>query len=214
MSKRAASPPSSSKRTLDAVDEDVSATRARTGAAADADVSQGRLGAGTDEGMGEFEDQFEDELESEGDSDGEVVDARDEDEDGTMEIDGVKVDGEIQRPEEEEDEEEEEEAQVYLPGDKLEEGQTLEADQSAYEMLHRLNVTWPCLSFDILQDSIGWDRQTYPHTAYFAAGTSAEHAKDNELMVMKASGMHKTNKDGSEYLTCRRIPPTPAHNRQ
>lgn len=65
-------------------------------------------------------------------------------------------------------------------------------------MLHRLNVTWPCLSFDFLKDHLGSDRQKYPHTAYFAAGTQADTAKNNELMVMKASGMHRTNKDGSE----------------
>ena len=95
-------------------------------------------------------------------------------------------------------EEAEPESQVYLPGDKLEEGQVLEPDQSAYEMLHRLNVTWPCLSFDVLKDHLGSDRQRFPHTAYWVAGTQADVAKNNEVMVMKASSMHKTIKDGGE----------------
>lgn len=202
-----------------------SAQKAKT--SADASASTSRAQGGDDEDdMGEFEDQFEDEMESESDE-GEVVDANGDEDDEGMEIDGeqplytsakvelfrtcpltfafshltsagVKVDGEIQRPEGDEDDEAEPEAQVYLPGDALEPGQQLEPDQSAYEMLHRLNVTWPCLSFDFLKDHLGSDRQKYPHTAYFAAGTQADTAKNNELMVMKASGMHRTNKDGSE----------------
>lgn len=68
-------------------------------------------------------------------------------------------------------------------------------------MLHRLNVTWPCLSFDVLRDQLGSaaERQKYPQTAYFVAGTQADTAKNNELMVMKASSMHKTQKDGGEF---------------
>ena len=49
---------------------------------------------------------------------------------------------------------------VYLPGQKLEDVEVLEADQSAYEMLHSMNVKWPCLSFDILHDNLGEDRKT------------------------------------------------------
>ena len=147
-----------------------------------------------DEGMGEFEDAFEDEFEEE-ESGGESEDGE------GMEIDGVKVDGEIQRPEGDDDEEQEPETKVYIPGvgEALPEGQTLEPDQSAYEMLHRLNVTWPCLSFDILQDHLGSTSRRYPHSAYFVAGTQADTAKNNELMVMKASALHKTQKDGGEY---------------
>jgi len=156
-----------------------------------------------DEGMGEFEDTFEDEFEQD-DENGEVIDNESEDEDDEddgepgMEIDGVKVDGEIQRPES--DDEAEVPTDVYIPGvgAPLEKGQTLEPDQSAYEMLHRLNVTWPCLSFDVLQDHLGTNNRRYPHSAYFVAGTQADVAKNNELMVMKASSMHKTIKDGGE----------------
>lgn len=150
--------------------------------------------ANEDEGMGEFEDAFEDEFEEESE-------AGSEDGEG-MEIDGVKVDGEIHRPEDDDDEEQEPETKVYIPGvgEPLPEGQQLEPDQSAYEMLHRLNVTWPCLSFDILQDHLGSTSRRYPHSAYFVAGTQADTAKNNELMVMRASSLHKTQKDGGEYL--------------
>jgi ribosome assembly protein RRB1 len=33
----------------------------------------------------------------------------------------------------------------------LEQGEVLEPDQSVYEILHRMNVQWPCLSFDVLK---------------------------------------------------------------
>jgi len=57
------------------------------------------------------------------------------------------------------DEKEEKDLEVYLPGKPLGKDEVLEADQSVYEMLHKLNVEWPCLSFDILQDRLGDDRK-------------------------------------------------------
>lgn len=46
--------------------------------------------------------------------------------------------------------------QVFKIGkDKLEEGEHLDYDNSAYKMYHRLNVDWPCLSFDIVTDNLG-----------------------------------------------------------
>ncbi|RUS27457.1 hypothetical protein BC938DRAFT_483226, partial [Jimgerdemannia flammicorona] len=68
--------------------------------------------------------------------------------------------------EEEEGEEKEDETaasenfQVYLPGQPLATDEVLEADQTAYEMLHSLNVQWPCLSFDVLWDQLGEERKT------------------------------------------------------
>ncbi|CBQ68229.1 related to RRB1-involved in the regulation of ribosome biosynthesis [Sporisorium reilianum SRZ2] len=154
-----------------------------------------------DDDMGEFEDQFEDEFDEE-DTDAVLAardshDSDDDDDDGeTMEVDGIQVDGKIQRSKDDDADAAQPEAQVYIPGvNKLEEGQTLEADQSAYEMLHRLNVTWPCLSFDHLKDHLGNDRQSYPHTSYMVAGTQADTASRNEILVMKASHLHKTQND-------------------
>ena len=69
-------------------------------------------------------------------------------------------------------------------------------DMSAYQMLHTLSTTWPCLSFDIVRDGLGDGRKTYPATAYAVAGTQAESRKpnDNELLVMKLSGLGRTEK--------------------
>ena len=165
--------------------------------------------ADPDDDMGEFEDQFEDEFEDEDaththqadDDDGDDDD--DDDGDEGMEVDGVKVSSKITRVDDEDGDEaqaQQPESQVYIPGvNTLQDGQTLEVDQSAYEMLHKLNVTWPCLSFDHLRDHLGNDRQSFPHTSYFVAGTQADVPKNNEVMVMKASSLHKTQNDDSEY---------------
>ncbi|KAH7572146.1 hypothetical protein JRO89_XS04G0211200 [Xanthoceras sorbifolium] len=63
-------------------------------------------------------------------------------------------------------------AKVWQPGvDKLEEGEELQCDPTAYNSLHAFHIGWPCLSFDILRDSLGLVRNEFPHTVYFVAGT-------------------------------------------
>ncbi|KAK3829054.1 MAG: WD40-repeat-containing domain protein [Benniella sp.] len=136
------------------------------------------------EDMGEFEDPWEDEVES----DEEVVIANDDDDE-----EGMDVDQAIEMDKEEEDGKD---LRVYLPGQALGEGEVLEADQSAYEMLHSMNVQWPCLSFDVLWDQLGDERCTFPATAYVVTGTQADLAHNNEVMVMKMSQLAKTKNDG------------------
>lgn len=91
--------------------------------------------------------------------------------------------------------------QTFIPGrHQLEKGQTLSPDASAYDMLHTLSTTWPCLSFDIVKDSLGDNRKTYPATVYAVAGTQAESrkARDNELLVIKLSGLSRMDRDRDE----------------
>ncbi|KAI9896119.1 hypothetical protein N3K66_009019 [Trichothecium roseum] len=137
-----------------------------------------------DKEMGEFEDEFEDEFESED----EIIEAG--------------VDG---RPDAEREAEEKEAMQVdqgtFIVGrNKLEPGQVLAPDLSTYEMLHNLSTPWPCLSFDIVRDGLGDDRKAYPATMYTVAGTQAENARagENQLMVMKFSGLGRMDKGGDE----------------
>eukprot|EP00128_Syssomonas_multiformis_P011241 Colp12_sorted_trinity150504_noHs@13926 len=87
---------------------------------------------------------------------------------------------------------EERDTVAYLPGQKLEEGEVLEHDESAYDMLHMVNVEWPCLSFDIITDGMGNGRTQFPMTAYMVAGTQADQPQNNKVMVMKMSNLVKT----------------------
>lgn len=87
--------------------------------------------------------------------------------------------------------------ETFIPGrHKLEAGQTLAPDLSTYEMLHTLEPTWPCLSFDIVKDSLGDNRKSYPATVYAVAGTQAAQGREreNQIMVMKLSGLSRNDK--------------------
>jgi ribosome assembly protein RRB1 len=84
---------------------------------------------------------------------------------------------------------------VYLPGQKLGDGEQLVVDNSAYEMLHQMGVEWPCLSFDILADRLGSSRSTFPMTTYFVAGSQADTVENNSLYIMKLSQLHRTKHD-------------------
>lgn len=54
---------------------------------------------------------------------------------------------------------------VFRPGiDTLDEGEVLEHDPSAYLMYHQLRTEWPCLSFDIVPDSLGLQRSRVRNT--------------------------------------------------
>ncbi|KAH9648159.1 WD REPEATS REGION domain-containing protein [Citrus sinensis] len=79
---------------------------------------------------------------------------------------------------------------VWQPGvDKLEEGEELQCDPTAYNSLHAFHIGWPCLSFDIVRDTLGLVRNEFPHTAYFVAGTQAEKPSWNSIGVFKVSNI-------------------------
>ena len=86
--------------------------------------------------------------------------------------------------------------QTFIPGrHKLDAGQTLAPDLSTYEMLHILEPTWPCLSFDVIKDSLGDNRKSYPATVYAVAGTQAARGREreNQILVMKLSGLSRND---------------------
>ncbi|KAI6679616.1 hypothetical protein NL676_033497 [Syzygium grande] len=81
-------------------------------------------------------------------------------------------------------------AKVWQPGvDKLEEGEELQCDPSAYNSLHAFHIGWPCLSFDIVRDTLGLVRTEFPHQVYFVAGTQAEKASWNSIGIFKVSNI-------------------------
>ncbi len=90
---------------------------------------------------------------------------------------------------------------TFIPGrDKLNAGESLSPDSSAYQMLHTFTTTWPCLSFAIIPDFLGNNRKSYPATLHAVAGTQAESRKttDNQLLVMKLSGLSRTERPQEE----------------
>ncbi|KIM19384.1 hypothetical protein M408DRAFT_43180, partial [Serendipita vermifera MAFF 305830] len=134
--------------------------------------------------MGDFEDEWDDEVEKDED----VIEGAKSDDENAMDIDvqpAIEDSDPAPGP-----------TQTFIPGRHvLSKDEILEPDQSAYEMLHRMHVAWPCLSFDILRDNLGEERRKYPATSFSVTGTQADVAKNNEVLVLKMSSLHKTQKD-------------------
>lgn len=98
----------------------------------------------------------------------------------------------------------------------------MDYDSSAYVMFHAMNVEWPCMSFDVVRDSLGVKRTQVwicaprpraaapaltpapapaaqlPMTAYIAAGSQASEPEQNSLYVMRLSDLHRTIFDEDE----------------
>jgi len=112
------------------------------------------------------------------------------------EVEEEIIDGEA----EDEDEDEDEGVKhVWRPGvDTLEDGEQLDVEPGTYDMLHRAQVEWPCLSVDIVRDDLGAQRTAFPLTAYVVAGSQAARVEDNRIYMMKWSKLYKTAKDGRE----------------
>lgn len=56
----------------------------------------------------------------------------------------------------------------------------------------------PCLSFDVIPDEMGENRSDFPLSFYFVAGTQASKPKENCIIVMKTSNLHKTQKSDED----------------
>ena len=118
----------------------------------------------------------------------------------------IEDDGEVvMAPNSDEEEDEdmgEDDAQrrvVFRPGiDQVPEGAEMTYDSSAYDMYHKLQMDWPCLSFDIVSDTHGAARTKYPLTCYWACGSQAAHGEQNYLSLMKSSQLCRTRYDDGE----------------
>ena len=149
----------------------------------------------------EFEDeQFDDELNEQlEDNDGDNDD--DDDDDGDeggakirKEQASRKSQGQLLVDEDEENEGGPKE--VWRPGvDQIPEGEALEYDPSAYVMYHSLQAEWPCLSFDIMRDTLGENRQRFPLTMFAVTGSQADRADKNKVTLLKLSDLQTTQTD-------------------
>lgn len=160
--------------------EDIPRNTASKGAAGDIPNANKIEALENDVDMGEFEDPYSDEFES----DEEIVEI---DSNGEGEEDAQDV---IQKDQGEDLKE----STIYLPhkSKPLGPDEVLEADPSVYDMLHNVNLPWPCLTLDILPDHLGNERRNFPASLYVTTATQAEKKKDNELYVLKLSQLSKT----------------------
>jgi ribosome assembly protein RRB1 len=148
-----------------------------------------------------FEDPFGDDFEDEDlvDDDGEDEEEDDENdddeaEDGMDEDEKARIDesmggsGVSREP-----------TRVWRPGvDQLPEGEELEYDPSAYILYHSLRTEWPCLSFDVMKDSLGDSRSRFPLTMFMICGSQAERPDKNCLTLLKLSDLNKTQEGGDD----------------
>lgn len=81
--------------------------------------------------------------------------------------------------------------EVWLPGMELAEGEELQPDMSVYVMLQEMQVEWPCLSFDVLHDGTGAERLDFPMEASLVAGTQADRADRNKILLMRWTNLCK-----------------------
>ncbi|XP_036394101.1 glutamate-rich WD repeat-containing protein 1 [Megalops cyprinoides] len=96
----------------------------------------------------------------------------------------------------EEEKEDGGEAKVYVPGiEPLKPGEELEMDRSAYRLYHECQTGAPCLSFDVLRDGDGEGREQFPLSMLLCAGTQADSANSNRLLVMRMHNLYGTEKD-------------------
>lgn len=163
--------------------EDDAGMPARNAAKTDASsVPQVAASEEPDHDMGEFEDPYGDDFEEEDVI--ELDEAEDEEEGEDAEQKIAENDAETEEPL----------SNIYLPhrSKPLGPDEVLEADPSVYEMLHNVNMPWPCLTLDILPDALGSERRTYPASLYAVTATQAAKAKDNQLIAMKLSSLAKT----------------------
>ncbi|CAL8075912.1 unnamed protein product [Calicophoron daubneyi] len=89
---------------------------------------------------------------------------------------------------------------AYIPGQSrpLMDDEELVMDKSAYRLFYDFKMESSSLSFDVLLDNLGAEREVEldgePVCAYLVAGTQAARGIDNSLVVMRLSNMRPFHK--------------------
>ena len=88
---------------------------------------------------------------------------------------------------------------MWRPGiDGMDADEELEYDPSVYDCLHAWQLDWPCLSFDVMRDEMGDDRESFPHSLFAIAGTQADIPHKNHLTMMRLTRLKKTRRGGDK----------------
>ncbi|CAI4912099.1 BAD_HP_G0043950.mRNA.1.CDS.1 [Saccharomyces cerevisiae] len=141
--------------------------------------------------MNDLEEQLSDEF----DSDGEIIEIDGDDEindEDDLRKKQEEAETLVQKDQSEGNKEKIQE--LYLPhmSRPLGPDEVLEADPTVYEMLHNVNMPWPCLTLDVIPDTLGSERRNYPQSILLTTATQSSRKKENELMVLALSNLAKT----------------------
>lgn len=64
--------------------------------------------------------------------------------------------------------------------------------------MHEMGMEWPALSFDLIPDTLGFMRKTWPQTMYLMSGSQAQEPSQNRLVVMKVSNITEMKPDNPD----------------
>lgn len=142
---------------------------------------------------GQFSDNFT--------SDEEIIELDDNEDDENLDEDSnitemslEQANKLLQKDEQQEQQQAKNGKELYLPhlSRPLGPDEVLEADPTVYDMLHNVNMPWPCLTLDVIPDSLGSERRNYPQSILMTTATQASKKKENELLVLSLSQLNKT----------------------
>ena len=86
-------------------------------------------------------------------------------------------------------------ARTYIPK-KGKKNDDLVVDESAYVLLCKSKTSYPCMSFDIINDNLGENRSnTFPISMSMVGGTYSGRANADSLIVMKYSKLFPNSKN-------------------